>query len=260
MVKAFGEMRVMKGKFHISMGVKISAVVIAFVCLIVVGKGRIAAEYRQSLSDMMHSEEALLAVPTAAAAQAKIAETVENAAADALYKPGTITVAPKSMPDHITFSAVGDNLIHETLINQAYANADYEGYDFSYCYADVAPFFQSRDLSWINVETIINNAIEPSGYPNFSTPASSGNALYNAGFDIYSLASNHTYDYGDYGVLATRTYWENDAPKNILTTGIWTDDAYIPVYAVNGHSIAFLTYSYGSNGFSDGESGHIITL
>ena len=58
MVKAFGEMRVMKGKFHISMGVKISAVVIALVCLIVVGKGRIAAEYRQSLSDMMHSEEA----------------------------------------------------------------------------------------------------------------------------------------------------------------------------------------------------------
>ena len=261
MVKAFGEMRIMKGKIHISTGVKISAVVVALVGLIVVGKGRIAAEYRQSLSDMMHSEEALLAVPTAAAAQAKIAETVEEKApAGSIYKPGAIRVEPKAMPDHITFSAVGDNLIHETLINQAAENADYGGYDFSYFYADVAPYFQSRDLSWINVETIINDAIEPAGYPNFSTPAASGTALYNAGFDIYSLASNHTYDYGDYGVLATRTYWENDAPKNILTTGIWTDDAYIPVYAVDGHSIAFLTYSYGSNGFSDGESGHIITL
>ena len=81
----------------------------------------------------------------------------------------------------ITFTAVGDNLINEVLYGQAADRAAEEeggnAYDFSPCYAKMAPFIQEHDVNWIDIETVMTDSLEPSGYPAFSTPADSGRAL-----------------------------------------------------------------------------------
>ncbi|MBQ2642056.1 MAG: CapA family protein, partial [Lachnospiraceae bacterium] len=98
---------------------------------------------------------------------------------------GTTGAAAEAATE-ITFTAVGDNLINEVLYGQA---AEYaveagssEAWDFTPCYASVAPFIREHDVNWIDIETLMTDTLEPSGYPAFSTPGASGRALYDAGW------------------------------------------------------------------------------
>ena len=160
----------------------------------------------------------------------------------------------------ITFTAVGDNLIHGSIFKQAAARADGDGYDFSYSYAPVKDYFEAHDLNWINMETLVNNEFPASNYPKFSTPGQDALDLYDAGFRIFSIASNHTYDLGNKGVRAMKYFYRDEMPSDILTTGIWEDTDDIPVYEYRGRKIAFLTYTYGMNEDSNEESGRVIYL
>ena len=112
----------------------------------------------------------------------------------------------------ITFTAVGDNLINEVLYEQAadraVAAGEGEDYDFAPCYAQIAPFIREHDVNWIDIETLMTDTCEPSGYPAFSTPGASGRALYDAGWRVFSLCSNHTYDLGTDGIRETLAFWE----------------------------------------------------
>ena len=69
----------------------------------------------------------------------------------------------------ITFTAVGDNLINEVLYEQAAQRAKNAGedreYDFAPCYAGIAPFIREHDVNWIDIETLMTDTLEPSGYP-----------------------------------------------------------------------------------------------
>ncbi|MCC6094709.1 MAG: CapA family protein [Eubacterium sp.] len=186
----------------------------------------------------------------------------------------------------VRLCAVGDNLISERMIEQA-ANAaqgsDGSSYDFSYLYQDVQDYISEHELAWIDVETDINNEIEPAGYPQFSTPGQDGIDLYNAGFDIFSLCNNHTYDLGVQGLTASENFWTSEMPSGsrFITTGLWkkTDDSSIaftqnyesagdeaqfevqyddiPVYTCsNGKKVAFLTYTQMTNALDSGSLYH----
>ena len=169
-------------------------------------------------------------------------------------------VRPEGDPNKVTFSAVGDNLIHGSIFEQAKTRADGDGYDFSYSYAPVASYFEQRDLNWINMETIVNDQYPASTYPRFSTPGADAKALYDIGFRVFSVSSNHTYDFGNRGVRSMKYFYRDDMPDDILTTGLWEDTGYIPIYECKGHKIAFLTYTYGMNQHSNEESGRVIYL
>ena len=162
--------------------------------------------------------------------------------------------------ERVTFTAVGDNLIHNTIYEQAAERAGGDGYDFSYAYAPVADFFKNHDVNWINMETIVNDVYGPSGYPWFSTPGDNAKELYDTGFRIFSLSSNHTYDYRSDGVGATVEFYENEMPSDIVTTGIFTDTDEIPICNAGGHTIAFLTYTYDTNEDADSRYGRVILL
>lgn len=112
----------------------------------------------------------------------------------------------------ITFTAVGDNLINEVLYEQAAQRADgtAEGraYDFAPCYEKIAPFIREHDINWIDIETLMTDTLQPSGYPAFSTPGDSGRALIDAGWNVFSLCSNHTYDQGAEGIRQTLDFWK----------------------------------------------------
>ena len=158
----------------------------------------------------------------------------------------------------VTFTAVGDNLINEVLYEQAAQRAENSGedreYDFAPCYAEISPFIREHDVNWIDIETLMTDTLEPSGYPGFSTPGDSGRALIDAGWNVFSLCSNHTYDQGTEGIRQSLAFWktmqEEAGPAGgICCTGLWENGSEedIPVLTCKGRKLAFLTYTYGTN-------------
>ncbi len=178
-------------------------------------------------------------------------EETQSVAREPIVLPQTQPVE-EAQPENImlTFSASGDNLIHDGIYLQAAARATDGGYDFSYCYENVKDYISSFDISQINQETLINDVLPASSYPMFSTPGEMGHDLYDAGFRVFSLANNHTYDKGATGLSATMDYWAQ-MPEDVYISGIHednTDYTDIEVQETNGMKIAHLCYTEMTNG------------
>ena len=158
---------------------------------------------------------------------------------------------PQPVVETVRFSATGDNLIHSKIYQQAAARAVGDAaYSFDYCYANLVPFYSDFDVNWINQETLCTDELAPSTYPCFSTPGDCARALYRAGFRVFSLSNNHTYDKGAYGIAATLRFWAS-MPADVVTTGLWRGEAdygTIPLHTVNGVTIAYLSYTEHTNG------------
>lgn len=156
---------------------------------------------------------------------------------------------PKTLS--LTFSAVGDNLIHDGIYLQAQRRAGGTGYDFSYVYENLKYFFEPFDVNWINQETLVNTQLPPATYPCFSTPGELGQAAYDAGWRVFSLSNNHTYDMGAKGITATREFWAN-MPSDVVVPGLYTtddvEDSEILLHEVNGITLAYLSYTEATNG------------
>nr|MCR5623916.1 CapA family protein [Lachnospiraceae bacterium] len=103
---------------------------------------------------------------------------------------------------------------------------------------------------WINQETLCTDTLTPSSYPCFSTPGDSARALYKMNMRIFNVSTNHTYDKGIQGLNETWKFWHNSMPDDALATGIYKVGKYnrIPIYNYDGVKIAFLSYTYGTNG------------
>ncbi|MBR5739492.1 MAG: CapA family protein [Lachnospiraceae bacterium] len=145
--------------------------------------------------------------------------------------------------------------------NQALERGNDEYYDFVYAYQAMKPLLDEHDINWINMETLVNGVMSPSSYPKFITPPENAWELYDLGFRIFNLGSNHTYDFGVDGVMATVDFYENEMPADICTTGIWPEGSEeIPTYEYNGHTFAFLCFVYGSNKSASGSPERIIFL
>lgn len=152
----------------------------------------------------------------------------------------------------ISFVAAGDNLIHNTIYEQAAARAGGNGYDFSYAYQEVAPYVTGKDIAFINQETPLACAINaPSNYPMFNTPTESVQALRDVGFNVFNLASNHTYDQGASGMEATI-----DAMATIsdaLAVGAYRNEEDLHVVRklnIKGVDVAFVGITEMTNGIS----------
>ena len=158
---------------------------------------------------------------------------------------------PQPVVTTLRFSATGDNLIHKPIYSQAARRAaEGEGYSFDYCYMNLLDFYAQQDINWINQETLCSKELAPSTYPCFSTPGECAEALYRAGFRVFSLSNNHTYDKGAAGIAATLRFWET-MPEDVITTGLWKGEAdygRIPIQTVDGVKIAYLSYTEHTNG------------
>jgi hypothetical protein len=167
-------------------------------------KGAEVAQTEASETAQTESSEAVQ-TESSETAQTKGAETAQTESSETAQ-------TEKTDVTEITFTAVGDNLINEVLYGQAAERAAEEeggnAYDFSPCYAKMAPFIQEHDVNWIDIETLMTDTLEPSGYPSFSTPGDSGRALVDAGWNVFSLCSNHTYDQGADGISETLDFWK----------------------------------------------------
>ena len=170
---------------------------------------------------------------------------------------------PTEQPQDQTVNliAVGDNLFHQSLIDDGSTKADYLGY-----YSPVSAFIADADIAFVNQETVIGgNELGLTGYPNFNTPTEVGEALVEVGFDVVNHATNHLYDKGMAGIDGTLEFWKNY--PEILVTGIYdTQQARdeISLIEEKGINFAFLAYTYGLNGYSlpagEGHSTNLLDL
>ncbi len=153
-------------------------------------------------------------------------------------------------PVSVSLIAVGDNLIHNTLLLDA-SNGD-GTYDFTPFYEEIKPYVEAADIAIVNQESPLGTG-EPSGYPCFNTPQACGDALVDTGFDVICHANNHAMDALSGAVYDTLDFWDTYADQGVLRIGIARDAedrAKVRYLERNGIKIGFLAYTYGLNGYS----------
>ncbi|MFD1778015.1 CapA family protein [Fredinandcohnia salidurans] len=168
---------------------------------------------------------------------AYIAQTHEFKKTEQNFKPFTTS---------ITLAAIGDILIHSTVYNDAKTD---NGYDFKPMISNVKDLLENADITIANQETIVGGTeIGLSTYPSFNSPYEVADAFKDAGVDIVSIANNHTLDRGEKAIISATNYLNKIGME--YTGGYQSpeDKSRIRVLDQNGIKIAFLSYTYGTNG------------
>lgn len=147
-----------------------------------------------------------------------------------------------------TMVMVGDNLIHSSIYKDAMTNNG--EYDFTKMYELIKPIVREYDIAYYNQETILGGKeLGVNDYPTFNSPQEVGDAMIDAGFNLVSLASNHTMDSGERAVLASRKYW--DSKEGVLAVGSYASEEErnkVRIVEKNHITYTLLNYTYGTNG------------
>ena len=153
----------------------------------------------------------------------------------------------------VTFSAVGDNLMNYPVVEAADANVGTVGdglYDFTPMYSGVQDIVQSRDLNFIDIETILGgDYLGISGYPVFNSPSVIASEVADFGWNLATTATNHSLDMGIEGINNSSATWANYPQVTVTGTFTsWEDRERIRVTECNGIRFAFLSYTDSTNG------------
>ena len=145
---------------------------------------------------------------------------------------------------------VGDALIHWGVYNDALQSDG--SYDFKPQLEYIKPIASKYDLAYYNQETVLGGTeLGVSSYPRFNTPQEEGDAFVDAGFNMVSLATNHTMDKGEAGVLNSVAYWKKH--PDVAVSGQWSSAeertaSVAKVYEKNNIKYAFISYTRWTNG------------
>ena len=159
---------------------------------------------------------------------------------------------PKIEEYEASLVMVGDALIHQSLYKDAARLANYNGYEFKPYLEYIKEEISKYDIAYYNQETILaGESIGISTYPAFNTPQELGDAMIDAGFNLVSLATNHTLDRGEKGALLSREYWNKQ--ENVHAIGSYSSqeekqNLETKIKEVNNITYAMLNYTYGTNG------------
>jgi poly-gamma-glutamate synthesis protein (capsule biosynthesis protein) len=141
---------------------------------------------------------------------------------------------------------VGDVLIHQAVYEDAEIGNG--KYDFTDMFSYISPILKNYDLRYCNQESTIGGKnLGISAYPGFNSPDEIGDNLVDMGFNMVSLANNHSLDRGTQAVSYSNSYWKG---KNIIIAGTYdsmTERDTIEIHEKNGIKFAFLSYTTISN-------------
>lgn len=149
--------------------------------------------------------------------------------------------------EKITLLFAGDIMQHQEQIDSA-STADGH-YDYTDCFSRVKDEIARADIAIANLE--VTFAGKPyTGYPSFSAPDEYLFAIRNAGFDLLTTANNHCLDRGKKGIERTILMLDS---LNINYVGTYINKGerakrYPLLIEKNGFRIAFLNYTYATNG------------
>jgi len=152
----------------------------------------------------------------------------------------------------ISFSAVGDLMVHSTQLNANFDKVT-KKYNFHQSFEFVEPILQNADINFANLETTLtNDPKEYSGYPEFGSPNEYAYAIKDSHFNILSTANNHSVDKGAKGI--------NNTIETLNKLGISHLGTYLDkedyqkrrdfILNIEGYKIFIYNYTYGTNGLS----------
>ena len=152
----------------------------------------------------------------------------------------TPSLSPTSVPDSpVTLAFTGDVMLGRTVNSHMLTTASHDPYPFTY----TADFLRTFDLTLGNLECVISKRGTP--LPKLYTFRGDPRAydrLLNAGFDLVSVANNHS---GDYGKAAFLDEYLTLPLHGITPIGGGQNkqQAHAPVFkTVRGTTLAFLAY------------------
>ena len=148
-------------------------------------------------------------------------------------------------PTVATLAVCGDIMSHMPITNDAWVE-DLQQYDYTRRFSDAIPYISEADYAVGNFETTMAGTA-PSGYPNFCAPDALAANLADAGFDMVLTANNHCMDKGISGLRRTLDVLDEAGVAHVGTYRT-AEDERIHVADVGGISVAFLGYTYGTNG------------
>lgn len=152
----------------------------------------------------------------------------------------------KPKVERIQIVSVGDIMCHSPQFKSVYSNGNY---DFTPWFEDVKKYIENGDIAIANLETTFSGPEKKyTGYPCFNTPDELGIALKEAGFDILTTANNHSLDRGNYGVVNTLNELDKIGIQHTGTYRNNEDSHKTLIKDVKGIKIAFMSYTYGTNG------------
>ena len=129
-----------------------------------------------------------------------------------------------SIPAALQLTFAGDLMAHAVNFNMS---------AYYLIYTDVEKILHNDDLSFVNIETPVCDALPLSTYPCFNVHTPYLRAAIGAGFDVLSLANNHTNDHGKIGIdgtlAAVRTvqkerYASEISPRLLIFSGLKDSD------------------------------------
>ena len=152
----------------------------------------------------------------------------------------------------ISLVMVGDALIHDEIYLDAKIG---NSYNFNKMLSFIKPITTTHNLAYYNQETILGGSeIGLSSYPAFNSPYEVGDAFLDAGFNLVSLATNHTLDRGEKAVINSRNYWNSkstNSTDSVLAVGSYSsfeEKNNIEIRSSNNITYTLLNYTYGTNG------------
>lgn len=142
----------------------------------------------------------------------------------------------------------GDVMSHMPVTNDAWDDVA-QKYDYKPIMAGAAQWVAGADYAVANLETTLSGGPPYSGYPAFNSPDELAYDLKELGFDLVLTANNHCMDRGVKGVYRTLDVLDQAGLAHIGTSRTQAEqDDNIVVADVGGISVAFLGYTYGTNG------------
>ena len=158
------------------------------------------------------------------------------------------TVAFEDTTIHLT--AIGDIMCHGPNYKAAYISST-DSYDFSPFFKNISSYTSKADLTIGNLETTFaGKARGYSGYPTFNSPSELGQAIKDIGVDVLGTANNHCMDKGYSGLSSTLDVLDEMEFSHMGTSRSDEEQNSILVRNVNGINIAFLAFTYGTNGIT----------
>lgn len=149
-----------------------------------------------------------------------------------------------------TLTAIGDVMCHNTQYMDAY-DSNTGTYDFSYVFDNISSYTKTADICIGNLETSFAGEDKGySNYPTFNSPDSLADSLKRIGVDVLSTAGNHALDMGFSGLSRTIDVLDKADISHLGTYKTQEDQDKVLIKYVKGVKIAFINYTYGTNGIS----------
>ena len=145
-----------------------------------------------------------------------------------------------------SLGATGDILLHKGVINSGKIGTN--TYNFDEIFKYVTEYYNKYDIMVANMEGTLSGGDSDDdyvGYPCFNAPDAIATSLSTAGVDIMLTANNHTYDYGNTGMLRTQDVITENKMEFLGTQKSDEDNDFV-IKDVNGIQIGMMAYTYES--------------